>query len=871
MNEADETTSRHICIHGHFYQPPRENPWLEAIQMQESAEPYHDWNERITEECYATNAAARILGEVGRPKEQLIVEIVNNYSRISFNFGPTLLTWIQAHHPTVYRAILAADRESIRRFDGHGSAMAQCYNHMIMPLANSRDRRTQIIWGIRDFTRRFEREPAGMWLPETAVDIPTLETLAEHGIKFTILAPHQASRIRPLKEVAGATIAPHTSDFPGVRTASSTTASDAATPSDVAHSQAEASDWQDVKDARIDTRRAYLQRLPSGREIAIFFYDGPISRSIAFEQLLDHGDQFADRLMAGFSDEPQAAELVHIATDGETYGHHHRHGEMALAFALRRLERDESVELTNYAEFLARRPPRWEVDILEQTSWSCAHGVGRWQQDCGCHTGGEPHWNQLWRAPLRDALNWLRDKVAILYVQDAKTLFDDPWAARDDYIDIINDRSPDTIERFWVAHASTDLDKPSQIRALKLLELQRHAMLMFTSCGWFFSELSGIETLQVLEYAGRVVQLAHDLFDVAIRPAFLRRMEQAESNIDEFGTGRDLYKKCVPSPPIGLQQVGAHYAINSLFNAFDSPTQIYAYQVMDQTRHLYEAGEIRLRVGHCRVTSKITTESGEFVYAALHLGGHNVTGGIRPYVGAKSLAELVAQSEVLFERAETPALIRLLDRSFDGQHFSLRSLFRDEQHQVMQTILSTAIHEAESAYQQVYRRRAPLLRFLADLDIPQPHALRSAAEIVLNRKIKQAFEGAEPNPQRLHSLLAEIKTAHITLETEALAFTANARLLALATEFAQDAENLDTLVAFGRIASMARELPFEVNFWEAQNICYKILRAQYPAQKRRADQPNKPQALKWVRIFETLATSLRVAVSRDAEVPKHHG
>lgn len=854
MKRVKKKMSRYICIHGHFYQPPRENPWLEAIQMQASAEPYHDWNERITEECYATNAWARILGENGFPDEGLIVEIVNNYSKISFNFGPTLLMWLQDHHPTVYQAVLAADRESIERFDGHGSAMAQCYNHMIMPLANARDQRTQVIWGIRDFKSRFKRAPAGMWLPETAVDIPTLEALAEQGIKFTLLAPHQAARIRPLGENANPSLG--ASRHPAARTPSAS-----ADKNDCSAFVDGESEWRDVEGAIIDTRRAYLQRLPSGREIALFFYDGPLSRSIAFEQLLNHGDQFADRLANGFSSEPGAAELAHIATDGESYGHHHRHGEMALAYALRRLERDVNVELTNYAQFLAKHPPRWEVEIREESSWSCAHGIGRWARDCGCHTGGDPHWNQQWRAPLRAALDWLRDKVALLYERDAEALLSNPWAARDHYIDIINDRSEQNVERFFALHATKPLNQPQQTRALKLLEMQRHAMLMFTSCGWFFSELSGIETLQVIEYAGRVVQLAQELFDVAIGPAFLKRLDAAKSNIAEFGSGRDLYEKSVPSPPIGLERVGAHYAINSLFNTYYTPTRIYAYKVEDLTRQLYEAGEIHLRVGHCRITSEVTLESGEFVYAALHLGGHNVTGGIRPYAGTDDLEELISQSKVYFERAETPALVRLLDRSFDGNSFSLRSLFRDEQHQVMEAILGSAIQEAESAYQQVYRRRAPLLRFLADLDIPQPHALRSAAEIVLNRKLIQAFEAAEPNPQRLKSLLAEIKTAHISLEKEKLAFAANARLLALATKFERDAEDLSTLVAFARIATMARELPFEVNFWEAQNICYRILREKYPAQKQRAEESMEAPTQEWVRIFESLTAALRVAIT----------
>src|SRR5438128_953228 len=334
---------RYICIHGHFYQPPRENPWLEAIELQDSAYPYHDWNERITAECYAANSVSRVLDG-----ENQIIELVNNYSKISFNFGPTLLYWLEAKAPSVYAAILEADRESQKNFSGHGSALAQVYNHTILPLANARDRYSQILWGIRDFERRFKRAPAGMWLPETAVDLQSLEILAELGIRFTILAPHQAGRIRRLGGRA----------------------------------------WRDVSGGRIDPTQAYEQRLPSGRRIALFFYDGPISRAVAFEGLLSRGEDFANRLLGAFTDDRDWDQLVHIATDGESYGHHHKFGEMALAWALQLIDQRDDVELTNYGEYLERNPPELEVQILDKTSWSCAHGVGRWMADCGCSTGG---------------------------------------------------------------------------------------------------------------------------------------------------------------------------------------------------------------------------------------------------------------------------------------------------------------------------------------------------------------------------------------------------------------------------------------------------------------------------------------------------
>src|SRR5262245_34035882 len=363
---------RYVCIHGHFYQPPRENPWLETVERQETAYPYHDWNERITAECYAPNAASRILDAGDR-----ILKIVNNYGQISFNFGPTLLSWLQHHAADTYEAILQADRASVQRFSGHGSALAQAYNHLIMPLANTADLRTQVTWGIRDFRSRFGRQPEGMWLPETAVNLATLDALAEHGIRFTILAPHQAARVR--------------------------------TP---------AGKWLEVSGGRIDPTQAYLQKLPSGREIALFFYDGPVARGVAFEGVLKNGEYFAQRLMEIQGDHTDA-QLVHIATDGETYGHHHRHGDMALAYALYQIENRGLAELTNYGAYLERYPPTHEVEISEDTSWSCAHGIERWRSNCGCRTGGADHWNQEWRAPLRAALDWLRDALIPLYEQRA--------------------------------------------------------------------------------------------------------------------------------------------------------------------------------------------------------------------------------------------------------------------------------------------------------------------------------------------------------------------------------------------------------------------------------------------------------------------
>jgi alpha-amylase/alpha-mannosidase (GH57 family) len=492
----------YICIHSHFYQPPRENPWFEAVELQDSAYPYHDWNERVTADSYAPNAASRILDG-----ENHITNIVNNYAWISFNFGPTLLSWLRASAPRVYEAILDADKQSRDRFSGHGSAMAQAYNHMIMPLASPRDKRTQVIWGIRDFEYRFGRKPEGMWLPETAVDLETLDILAQCGIKFTILAPRQAKRMRRI----------------GSRT------------------------WRDISNERIDPTMVYRLRLPARRSINLFFYDGRISRGVAFEGLLNNGEVFAQRLLGAFSEDRTWPELVHIATDGETYGHHHRRGEMALTYALEYIQSRQLADITNYGEYLGRHPPTHDVEIFENSSWSCIHGIERWRADCGCNAG-HVGWNQSWRAPLREALDGLRDTLAPRFEERAHEFLKDPWAARNDYIDVVLDRSPENFADFLSRHATRELDEEEKVDTLKLLELQRHLMLMYTSCGWFFDELSGIETVQVMQYGGRAVQLSQELFGDGLEASFREALSRAKSNIPEHQDGAGIYRKFVNRP-----------------------------------------------------------------------------------------------------------------------------------------------------------------------------------------------------------------------------------------------------------------------------------------------------------------------------------
>ncbi len=766
---------KYVCIHGHFYQPPRENPYLEAVELQDSAYPYHDWNERITAECYAPNAASRILDSENR-----IVKLLNNYAQISFNFGPTLLSWIKEQAPPIYQAIVEADQQSAERFSGHGSALAQGYNHMILPLANRRDKVTQVKWGMRDFESRFGRKPEGMWLPETAVDTETLEVLAENGIQFTILAPRQAQRIRPKNS----------------------------------------SKFEDVSGARIDPARAYLAELPSKKRINLFFYDGPISQGVAFEGLLNDGKRFADRLMSGFSDSRQGPQLVHIATDGESYGHHHHRGEMALTYALDEIQRQNVAKLTNYGEFLEKHPPKHFVEIVNNSSWSCVHGIERWRSDCGCNSGGHP-WNQQWRAPLRAALDWLRDKLAPIFESRLQEYVRDPWATRDDYIRVILDRSEETRKAFFVDHAIRPLEPHEQVTALKLLEMQRHALLMYTSCGWFFDELSGIETVQVIHYAARALQLAEECSEESLEPEFLQHLAMAKSNLPEYGDGAKIYEKRVKPAVVDIERVGGHYAISSLFESYPEKTRIYCYEV-ERVRYSVEAeGKIRLASGCARLRSAITEESATLDFSVLHLGDHNVTAGIRSVDNSsdEDQQKLVAA----FAQADTAEVIRLLDQVYGKSTFSLRQLFRDEQRKIANLILNESLSSVAAVYRTVFEGQAPLIRFLNGLDIPVPHALKSAAEIALNSQLEQYLDRPDLDPDSIHGLLREVAASKIALDSTTLEYKARKRLEREAADFAANPADPAVAERIIKLLDLIPALPFPVELWEAQNVCYRPL------------------------------------------------
>ena len=804
--------NRYICIHGHFYQPPRENPWLEAIELQDSAAPYHDWNERISRECYAPNAVSRILDDKG-----FIVKLVNNYSKISFNFGPTLLSWLETEAAETYAAILAADRQSRQKFSGHGSALAQVYNHVIMPLANSRDRITQILWGIRDFERRFARAPEGMWLPETAVDLETLELLARFGIRFVILAPHQAARVRRSGEAA----------------------------------------WREVKSAQIDPTMPYRQQLSSGRSVAIFFYDGPIARAVAFEGLLSQGDRFIDRLTGAFAGAPDRPQLVHIATDGESYGHHHRFGDMALAYVLEQIESRGLARLTNYGEYLEAHPPSHEVEIVDQSSWSCAHGIGRWWSDCGCNSGGHPGWNQQWRTPLRNALDWFRDHIAVRWEQRARDLLRDPWGARDDYIDVVLDRSENNIEKFFARQAKHSLSPVQVTSALKLLELQRNAMLMYTSCGWFFDDLAGIETIQVLRFAGRAAQLAQELFGDALEEQFVGRLALAQSNQPAEGNGARVYDRWVRAAKVDLAKLAANYALGTLLDDFPDRSTIYCYDTKLADQQVFNDGRAKLGVGRIDLRSRITRESEALTFAALHLGDHNMTASVAPSSAIDSYPALVDGLVAHFTRADLTAVLREMERSFRGSHYSLPSLFRDEQQRVLRAILAANLQEAESLYRQIYEPREPLMRFITALGLPLPKGFSAAAEFVLNQHLRATLEQLPLDEKRLLTLLESARLEGLTLDRATLEYAYRQSLEHSAEALAAE-PSLAALEEFCEAAKALQHLPFEVDLWKVQNLFFQLLPGQ--REQQRTAGAGDETSRRWAAAFGELAKLLRVKV-----------
>lgn len=680
-----------LTIHGHFYQPPRENPWLESIELQDSASPYHDWNERINRECYNPNSVSKIVDNRNK-----ILDVVNNYEFMSFNFGPTLLSWMEEYAPLAYERTIKADINSVQEHNGHGNAIAQVYNHMIMPLANENDKRTQVIWGIRDFETRFGRQPEGMWLAETAVDDESLRILAENNIKYTILSPYQALKFKPITD----------------------------------------GNWSDVSWGNIDPARAYRYYIKSapGKYIDLFFYDGAISKSVAFDEILKDGNKFIRRLKEGVSDSREYSQLINIATDGESYGHHTKFGDMALAYVLRVRAKEEGFKIVNYAEYLELNPPEMEVDIKQASSWSCFHGVGRWKEDCGCSTGGHPGWNQKWRKPLRTALDYLRDELIHIYEKEGKHYFKNPWSVRNNYIDVILDRSELSIKKFQKDNFVKDLSEDQKVKAMELLEMQRQAMLMYTSCGWFFSEISGIETTQIMKYAARAMQLAQLFSKKDLEKHFLDLLAEAKSNFTEFGTGKDIFERFVKPSIVTIKQIASLWAISSLYKDFGEEEDVYCYKIKQKSYKKVQKGTSNFIIGHIEIQSKITLQKSNVMFALVQYSGGDFHCAIKEFSDENEYTNTQKELFRIFMINPLTEIIRALDEYFGREYFTLKDIFIEERRKILQTMLQGKMQKFAEAYKEMYAEGKSSIYHMQNLGLSIPNEFKISAGYTLSKQ-----------------------------------------------------------------------------------------------------------------------------------------
>lgn len=783
-----------VCIHGHFYQPPRENAWLEVIELQDTAHPFHDWNERISAECYAPNAVSRILDE-----DKVIRKIQNNYTYLSFNFGPTLLSWMEVNDLEAYQNILDADKESIAQFGGHGSAMAQVYNHIIMPLANRRDKTTQVIWGIRDFEFRFKRTPKAMWLAETAVDIETLEVLAENGIEFTVLAPRQGKSVRKIGT----------------------------------------SEWKSVDESSLNTKKPYRCTLPSGKSISIFYYDGNTSQSIAFNGLLYDGKNFAERLLESFDKNDKGAQLVNVATDGETYGHHHKRGDMALAYCIDYIRKDKRAEVTNYAQFLALFPPTEETQIHENTSWSCYHGVERWRSNCGCHSGGKPEWNQHWRKPLREALDWLRDTLSEIYFKEASKFLKNPWAARNDYIKIVVKRTDLAVKRFLKENAHEDVDIN---KTLRLLEMQRHCMLMYTSCGWFFDEISGIETVQIMQYACRAIQLSRQLTEIDLESHFLSLLEKAPSNVPSLVNAAEVYRQQILPSKMNLHRVGVHYAVSSVFEEEPESLPLFNYVAKNEAFVKKEAGEQKLVMGITKVRSLVTHSEKVFSFAVVHLGKHDLICHLRLDGEKDKFAGIQMRCVTAFTEGRLGDLLELMNTYYGPEKYSIWHLFQDEKRKVLDMIAHRSLEELEDSLRRTYNRDYPLVNALANNGIPIPKAYKTTFIYILNADLIKCFTPERINTKALERITSEMERWNLKVEdSDRLARLAGDSIFKELKRISSERQNLKRIQRLNRVFPLLTKFSIEPNLDYSQNLYFEIFMENKKKVEAMGDQEWKDQ------------------------------
>jgi alpha-amylase/alpha-mannosidase (GH57 family) len=770
-----------FVLHGHFYQPPRENPWTEVVPREVSASPFHDWNERITAECYRPNGWARILDEAGR-----VVAIVDNYEHLSFNVGPTLLSWLESQAPETYHRILTADGRSRR-------AIAQAYGHAILPLCNDRDLRTQIRWGQADFRHRFGREPEGMWLPETGVDDRVLAALAEEGVRFTILAPGQIAGVRPPGDGGPA-------------------------------------DWQSVDPASLDTRRAYRWRHAGQPEsgVDLVVYDGDISHDVAFGGFPSQVviERIVQRARGREHDGGGDGGLVAVACDGETFGHHHHFADRGVAYALTVEAGRRGVEVPRLADWLAEHPPAWEAQV-RLSAWSCAHGVGRWLEDCGCHTGGEPGWNQAWRGPLRAALDLLRDTAAEVFERRGAAVLRDPWAARDAYVDVL--LGAVKLDEFVGEWVIGDDPARAQVDALTLLESQRHALLMYTSCGWFFNDLAGIETLQVLRYAARCMDLLAELDEPVPFDAFLDRLAEAWSNRPGEGDGRTLWARRIEPARADGGRVAAHLALVELLAGDGAITELGGYYVEREIDDAVDRGGVAICAARVSFTHRRTRRRTPWLYGAVHLGGLEVFGAVRPGSSDVAIDQAAVQelADATRRGERITTLLRLVVDRFGPREFGLESALPGVGDDLLRATADGLADRFVAAYDELRSDYHDTLVALAVTGTTLPAELRGPVELALARRLEAelADVGGATDPAAYRAVRAVAREAReegVQL-TSPRAAEALARVLIGAVDQAASTPTAEGVDAAVGMVELARELGLPVDLGVAQQHIYEAL------------------------------------------------
>ncbi|MFL6209496.1 MAG: DUF3536 domain-containing protein [Pyrinomonadaceae bacterium] len=776
-----------LIIHGHFYQPPRENPWTDTIEPQPSARPFANWNERIYRECYRPNSYARIIDARGG-----VERIVNNYANISFNFGPTLISWLAQHHPDTYARIIDADRLSMRRYDGHGNAIAQGYHHAILPLCNERDRRTEIRWGLADFRYRFGRDAESLWLPETAANNETLEALIEEGLKYVILSPHQVERIR--------------------RTGTEV--------------------WHSVIEGGLDPTMPYryLHRDGSGRALAVFCYDGHVAKAIAFDGALASSHVLLDRFERAAN-----GPLVHVATDGESYGHHFMFGDRCLAYALEIEARARGFEVTNYGAFLAAHEPEFEVEIKagpngEGTAWSCAHGIGRWARDCSCHAGAREGWNQQWRTPLRAALNFLRNEAARHYETLGGDLFRDPWPARDAYIELLVDPTADR-SAFLARHAGRDLSAEEQVRALTLLELQRNALTMFTSCGWFFNDISGIETVQDLKYAGRVLDFMGELKLKPPRSAFLELLAEAESNLPEFGHGADIYRRLVDGARVTMPHVAASLAIASLVDQPDERDEVAGYAFTRTELQQQQHGRLALATARLDLEATATAKRQSYMAAAMHFGDVDFYCVLKEFTNEEEFHASTERLWSYFRTASLPTLLQLMKEEFGPRDYGLEHLLPEGRTRIYEIVFGRMVERFAEEYERLYEENRRNIEMLQEAGFELPTELRAAAEFTIGRRFEYELSRFEHEDVAAYSdalRIADEVARHDYRIDHASVQQQLEEMITRSVRHAMSEPAEENYQAALALITLAQRLKLEANMERAQESVYEALSAGAP-------------------------------------------